>query len=256
MEALISNPAADPHAYEPTAADARAVAEANLVISNGVGYDPWMDRLLAADGVSSAYQANAPHVLTVDLGAEVGARPGDNPHLWYDPQDVTRASAAITRDLQRLDPADSAYFARRLTRFLTVTLAPYQALLRQIRAGAAHAPVGASESIFAPLAPALGLDLVTAASFLRAISEGTDPAPADLRIIDRQLRSRAIAVYVLNTQNETPDVTRQVALAQAEHIPVVAITETLTPASASFADWQVRQLRALAAALLPGSSHG
>ncbi len=47
MEALISNPAADPHAYEPTAADARAVAEANLVISNGVGYDPWMDRLLA-----------------------------------------------------------------------------------------------------------------------------------------------------------------------------------------------------------------
>src|SRR5437867_10273245 len=49
---IIDNPNADPHDYEPTTADARSMATATLVIVNGVGYDPWADRLLAANPVS------------------------------------------------------------------------------------------------------------------------------------------------------------------------------------------------------------
>jgi zinc/manganese transport system substrate-binding protein len=54
---------------------------------------------------------------------------------------------------------------------------------------------------------------------------------------------------VYNAQNTTPDVSAQVDAAKAAGIPVVAITETPTPADASFTDWQIRQLIALQRAL-------
>jgi len=109
--------------------------------------------------------------------------------------------------------------------------------------------VGASESIFAPLAQALGLDLITPYSFLKAISEGAEPTAADKTSIDRQIAKKEIKVWVFNSQNSTPDVARFTEAARKKGIPISTITETLTPATATFEQWQVRQLRALEAAL-------
>jgi len=110
-------------------------------------------------------------------------------------------------------------------------------------------PVGASESIFAPLAKALGLKLVTPASYLKAISEGAEPTASDITTIDRQIADRQIEVWVFNSQNSTPDVQRITDAARVQGIPVTTITETMTPASARFQDWQSRQLEALMRAL-------
>jgi zinc/manganese transport system substrate-binding protein len=122
-------------------------------------------------------------------------------------------------------------------------------LISDIRTRYAGTPVGASESIFAPLAQALGLNLTTPAGFLRAISEGTDPSAADKAASDAQLSNRAVKVYVYNSQNATPDVAAQLATARRAGVPVVAVTETLNPADATFQQWQVSQLQALKAAL-------
>ena len=65
---------------------------------------------------------------------------------------------------------DKAYFADQRTRFDTVALKQYDSLIAAIRSKFAGTPVGASESIFAMLAPALGLMLLTPPTFLRAIS--------------------------------------------------------------------------------------
>ncbi|MDT4934990.1 MAG: zinc/manganese transport system substrate-binding protein, partial [Pseudonocardiales bacterium] len=113
----------------------------------------------------------------------------------------------------------------------------------------AGTPVGASESIFAPLADALGLNLITPPSFLKDISEGTDPSAGDKATIDAQISGKKIKVYVFNSQNSTPDVSAQVAAAKKQGIPVTAVTETLSPAGASFQDWQSNQLRTLESAL-------
>ena len=110
-------------------------------------------------------------------------------------------------------------------------------------------PVGASESVFSPMADALGLRLITPAPFLDTVSEGGEPTAADKATIDSQIKTHQIRVYVFNSQNSTPDVQAQVKLAKRVGIPVVAITETLTPASATFQDWQADQLQGLAMAL-------
>jgi zinc/manganese transport system substrate-binding protein len=54
VTSLIHNPATDPHDYEPTPSDARAMAEAQLAIVNGVGYDPWATKLLDANPWTAA----------------------------------------------------------------------------------------------------------------------------------------------------------------------------------------------------------
>jgi zinc/manganese transport system substrate-binding protein len=156
---------------------------------------------------------------------------------------------AIVHDYAKLDRTDAAYFAQQQKRFETRSLSRYKQLIASIKRKYHGVPVGASESIFAPLAQALGLTLVTPYSFLKAISEGTEPTAADKTTIDKQIADRQIKVWVYNSQNSTPDVKRITDAARKKGIPVTTITETLAPASASFQDWQSRQLEALAAAL-------
>lgn len=241
VTSIISSPAQDPHAYEPTAADARAIAGAQLVIVNGIGYDPWAPRLLAAD------PADGRAVLTV--GRLFGLHDGDNPHRWYDPADVTRMARAIAVRLGRIDPRHAGYFGARLQAFLTTGLGAYHRLIARIRARYAGTPVGASESILAMQTPALGLRLLTPASFLRAISEGGELTARDTATAEAEITSRAIRVWVVNTQNLTPEIQRLSALARAARIPIAHVTETLSPASASFQAWQTTQLEDLARAL-------
>ena len=237
---IITNPNTDPHSYEPTAADARAMAGARMVIENGIGYDPWAQELLSADPSS---------IVTLDVGTVLGVPDGSNPHRWYNPEDVRTVISRMTSDYERLDPSDSAYFGRQQRHFETVDLATYDATAAAIKAKYSGTPVGASESIFAMLAPSLGLDLITPPSFLKAISEGTDVSVADKETIDRQIRDHRIKIYVYNSQNVTPDVQPQLREVKAEHIPYATITETLQPASATYQAWQTRQLLGIEAAL-------
>ncbi|HEX8767139.1 MAG TPA: zinc ABC transporter substrate-binding protein, partial [Jatrophihabitans sp.] len=238
---IIANPQTDPHAYEPTPADARTIARSRVFVENGVGYDPWAAQIVAASPDEDR--------TVIDVGRLAGVPDGGNPHRWYSPADVTKVADAITTGLKKAAPADAEYFDSRRRSFEMVELRPYHRLIEEIRARYAGTAVGASESIFAPMADALGLDLTTPAGFLQAVSEGTDPSAADKADSERQLRSRAVKVYIYNSQNATPDVAAQLAVARRAGVPVVAVTETLNPPDASFQQWQVSQLQALKSAL-------
>jgi zinc/manganese transport system substrate-binding protein len=238
---IISNPATDPHDYEPSPADARTIAVSRLFVENGIGYDGWAAKSLSADPDSARR--------VVDVGTVTGISAGGNPHRWYAPADVTKVAETITAALTALDPAHADYYRQRNAVFTSTGLAEYHALIADIRRRYAGVPIGASESIVSPLADALGLTMETPASFLRSISEGADPTAADKRRIDEQIATRQIAVYLYNSQNATPDVSAQVDSARKHAIAVVAVTETLPRADATFEQWQVAQLRALSAAL-------
>lgn len=248
VTSIITSPDTDPHDYEPRAQDARAVASAAYVIVNGAGYDPWAAKLISGAG------GKGPSVL--DVGKLVGVAAGGNPHRWYSPPDVARVVDRISADYARLDPADAAAFDEQRAAFESTGLGRYTSLIATIRRNYAGTPIGASESIVAPLADALGLTLLTPESFLDAVSEGTDPTAQDKATVDAQIRTRQIKVYVFNSQNATPDVKAEVRLAQATGVPVTSVTETLTPAKASFQDWQVAQLENLSGALARASAGG
>jgi zinc/manganese transport system substrate-binding protein len=241
VDSIITNPNQDPHSYEPTASDARRLATAQLVIVNGVGYDPWAPKLLSANPASGR--------TALTVGDLFGLHEGDNPHRWYDPANVEAVANAITADLKKLDSKHASYYDQRRAVFENQRLASYHRLIANIRARYGGTAVGASESIFALLAPSLGLNLTTPYSFLKAISEGTEVSAQDTLTVQHQLSTHEVKVWIYNSQNATPEIQRLNALARSEHIPIATITETLSPANASFEQWQVAQLQRIAQAL-------
>ena len=246
VTSIINNPDADPHDYEPTAADGRAIAGAGLAIVNGVGYDPWATKLVDANPADGR--------TVLDVGDLVGVKDGDNPHRWYNPDDVRKVIDQITADYKKSDPADAAFFDSQHDTVLDTNLKAYFDAIAQIKA-----------KLRRDTGRRLGVDLRAAGAGARtgtcsprsrsstAISEGTDPTAPDKATIDAQIKDKQIKVYVYNSQNATPDVQAQVDAAKAAGIPVATITETLTPAGASFQDWQVAQLTALKQALAQGT---
>ncbi|MFF2147605.1 metal ABC transporter solute-binding protein, Zn/Mn family [Kitasatospora sp. NPDC058190] len=241
VTSIITNPDTDPHSYEPTAADGRTIAGADYVITNGIGYDAWSDKLLAANP--------GPNRMALKVGDLAGKKEGDNPHQWYSHDSVYKVIDQITADYKKIDPADAAYFDAQKQTFTTQALAKYNQLEADIKAKYAGTPIGASESIVTPLAESVGLKMMTPETFLDAESEGTDPTAADKAAIDQQISGKQIKIYVYNTQNSNPDVVAQVNAAKAQGIPVAQVTETLAPASATFQDWQTQELQGIADAL-------
>lgn len=246
VHSIITNPDADPHSYEPTPADGRALATARYVIENGIGYDPWVAKLLDANP--------APARLVLNVGDLVGVKEGGNPHRWYSPDDVHRVIEQIAADYKRIDPADASYFDQQKQAYETQGLARYHQLIADIKSKYGGTPIGASESIVTPLTEGLGLKMLTPESFLDAVSEGTDPTAADKITVDQQIKIRQIKIFVFNTQNATPDVAALVTEAKAAGIPVATVTETLVPATASFQEWQVNELQGIEGALSQASA--
>jgi zinc/manganese transport system substrate-binding protein len=241
VTSIIVNPNIDPHDYQPRASDARAMAGASLAIVNGLGYDTWASKLIAANPVSARR--------VLDVGDLLGLKDGDNPHQWYNPASVLKVVAAIAAGYSNIDPAHAGFFAAQKRHFEDVSLARYDALRRQIRRRFGGVAVGYSESIFRPLGRDLHLKLLTPVGFANAITEGTDISAQDKQTVDEQAQKRLIKVWVFNSQNSTPDIQRINAICKQHRVVVATITETLSPAGLSFEQWQVAQLRALSSAL-------
>jgi len=240
VTSLITNPNADPHLFETDAADAATLAQAQVVIENGAGYDTWMGSLLGADGGSPRI-VNAATVLHI-----TGSDP--NPHLWYAIPRVPTVAAAIAGALEKAAPADGAAFKANLATF-DASLAPLNSTLATIKAHFHSVPVAYTERVPGYALAAAGLDVKTPPGFARAIEDGTDPGPADTLAMQKLLTDHDINVLLYNVQTVTPVTTQIRALARSHDIPVVGVSETMPAGAASYQQWQESQLTNLLHAL-------
>src|SRR5579864_3769538 len=166
VQSVVTDPNADPHEYESSTQDARAFADANLVVLSGAGYDDWGRKLLDANPSAGR------HVLTVaDL---LGKKVGDNPHFWYSPDYVAKVADAITAQYKSIDPTDTTYFDQQRAQ-LTGAFQPYLNEIAAIKQRYRDTPVGSTESIFVYMAAALGLNLVSPPEFMEAVAAGNEP---------------------------------------------------------------------------------
>ena len=240
VQSVVSDPNADPHEYESSANDARAFADANLVILNGAGYDDWGQKLVDANPAAGRE--------VLDVATGLGKKAGDNPHFWYDPEAVVLTADRITADYKSIDSKDATYFDQ-MRSDLTAALQPFEDEVGGIKQKYSGVAIGSTESIFVYMAAALGLRLTTPAAFMNAISEGIDPPASAVVQFQDQVSGNQIRALVYNSQTATAVTTDIKVLAASHRIPTVAVTETLQPQDATFQDWQLAQLRSLEAAL-------
>jgi zinc/manganese transport system substrate-binding protein len=240
VTSLLSNPAADPHLFEPATRNGLEVAQARLVIENGLGYDSFVEKLEHAAPSSSRS--------TLVIADALGVHGRDaNPHLWYDVPRLPRIASAIARSLATVDPVHAASYRSRAHRFVA-SLAPLVRTVARIRADNAGAPVAYTEPVPGYLVAAAGLVNLAPAAFTRALQDGAEPPPQAVAELADLINGRRIRALLYNSQAVSPLTARLRDAAAGAGIPVVAVTETL-PKDTTFQHWQLAQARALADAL-------
>jgi zinc/manganese transport system substrate-binding protein len=235
---IISTPQQDPHAFEASPATARALAGADIVIRNGAGYDPWIDRLLAS--------AAAPQRRIIVVADLMHRRPGDNPHLWYDPKTMPTVAARIADDLAARNPGHAEVYRVRLKSFYD-SLKPIAARIDALRRKYAGTPVTATEPVFGDMARAIGLDMRNM-RFQLAVMNGSEPGAHDLAAVHDDLAGHRVKLLLYNSQVSAGLTDRLRALAQAVKIPTVGISETEPPGKA-YQQWIADELDAVDKAL-------
>lgn len=241
VDSILNSPNQDPHLFEISPADARRIADAAVVIYNGLGYDTWMTRLLAASGDGDR--------TVIEVARLTGYRRGDNPHIWYAPHTMPTLARHLAATLARLDPTHKANYARALDDF-THNLAPLGRAIDSVRARYRGTSVTATEPVFGLMAKALGLTMRNV-GFQRAIMNDTDPSPSQMIAFERDLRDHQVRAVIYNRQVTNPLITRLLDIARDVGVPTVGVTETAPP-DTTYAAWMTDQIEALAAALGAG----
>ncbi|MBX6381554.1 MAG: zinc ABC transporter substrate-binding protein [Microbispora sp.] len=109
-------PNVDPHDYEPSPADMRAIAEADVLVKNGVGLERWLDETISAAGF---------HGSVIDASRGVSIRKGDgseeeaagDPHIWHNPMNAKMMVATIEKGFAAADPGDAATYLANLAAY-------------------------------------------------------------------------------------------------------------------------------------------
>ncbi|MFI5270852.1 MAG: metal ABC transporter solute-binding protein, Zn/Mn family [Candidatus Saccharimonadales bacterium] len=233
VTSIVSDPNADPHEYESSSGNARSFANARFIVLNGAGYDSWANKLLSANPNSNRT------VLTV--ATLLGKKEGDNPHFWYSPSYVNKTIYQIEQDLIKIDPGDKGYFEKQYIS-LASSLDVYQNRINTIKQKYGGTKVAATEDIFAYLAEAAGLNLISPAAFTQAVAEGNDPPVDSIVQFQQQLQSNSVKLLVYNEQTVTPLTNSIKQLAAQKNVPIVGVTETIQPPDTSFQVWMNAEL--------------
>src|SRR5208337_749199 len=240
VTSILSSPDQDPHLFEASPDTAKALTDAKVVIVNGVDYDPWMEKLLGAH--------KSPGRKVIIVGQLVGHKPGDNPHLWYDPAYMKAAAKALVADLVAIDPAHKADYQQGEVKFLEA-LKPIDDKIAALRKSYAGQPITSSEPVFGYQAGLIGLK-VHNEKFALAVMNNAEPTPSEVAGFENDLKGHKVKVMMYNAQASEPAVQRLVQMAKDNNIPVVGVSET-EPPNSTYQAWMMGQLDALGKALGP-----
>jgi zinc/manganese transport system substrate-binding protein len=234
VTSILSNPDQDPHLFEASPSVAREISAAQIVIYNGIDYDPWIEKLLSA-----THSSDRKAIVVADL---VGRKHGENPHVWYDLAAVLALAKTLADDLGTADPEHRSGYQRNLSRF-EQSVQPIQASIAALRGRLAGIPVTATEPVFGYVLDAIGVE-VRNQPFQLAVMNNTEPSASDVVAFENDLREHRVRMLIYNRQASDPVAERMVKLAKASHIPVVAVTETEPPGT-NYQSWLLTELAAV-----------
>lgn len=231
-EPIIHSTSVDPHDFQPTTADGKTVAAANVVLVNGLGYDHWLNKLAANSKAK---------LLTVSM--IVGAKNGDNEHLWYRPETMGKVTDALVKEFSKLQPANKKDFEANGAKYKK-ELAKLTPLI-DAKKTSNHGEVAVTEPVFGNMLDALGYKVMDEA-FANATEDGNDPSTAVYAKVEKAIKDKSIKFFVVNTQTTSKVITQLTDLAKKNDVPIVRVTET-KPKGVDYVQWMAKQLNEIPA---------
>lgn len=198
-------PDSDAHTYETTPDDARAVRQAQLVVENGLGFEPWLDRLVKSTE-TRAQVIQASHGV-IPRSLEEDGQTIPDPHAWNNLANADIYVGNIAKALEKLDPANAADYRRNAEAYLKQA----HALLAYAKDKLGNLPADrrtlvTSHDAFGYLGQAYGLTLLAP----QGLSTEREASATEVAELIRQIREQHIrAVFVENIKD--PRLMQQIA---------------------------------------------
>jgi zinc/manganese transport system substrate-binding protein len=246
---MLVGPNADAHVYSPSPADAKKLADAKVVVVNGLGYEGWIQRLVRASGSKAPVVTAAKGVKPRRMTDGHGHGHGSDPHAWQSVANVKTYAINIRDGLSAADPAGKGAYEANAAAYL----AKLDALEKEVRDTVAKVPADRRRIItthdaFGYFKDAYGLDFVAP----QGVSTESQPSAKDVaRIITQIKRQKIPAVFMENISD--PRLLKQIADETGAKVGGTLYSDALTdekgPAP-TYIDLIRHNIRTLGAALL------
>lgn len=220
---IVDNPNLDPHDFKPSTKTAENVAEADLVISTGLGYDDWVNPLIK-------------NQKWLNIGQDVlQLKRGVNPHIWFDYYKMLKFIDKLAIELGQMKPEKAAYFKKNAKSYRN-SLKILETKMSQIKKLKTNNLVDVSEPVLDYTLENLGFK-VNNKAFAHAIESSADPSVKSAQEVINDFKNHKVAFYVENIQvvNNTTQNLKQAA--KYYQIPILQVTE-MKPKQLTYLNWQ------------------
>jgi zinc/manganese transport system substrate-binding protein len=211
-------PDSDVHVYAPAPADARKIADAKLVIINGLGLEGWLPRLVQSAGSKAVIVAATDGIAPLKIGSDA------DPHAWQSVVNARIYVANIRDALGAADPGDAGFFRANAERYL----AKLDALDREVREAIAQIPLARRKVIsthdaFGYFAAAYGIEFIAPLG----VSTESEASARDIAGIITQIRTLKIpAVFLENISD--PRLIRRISAETGAKVGGTLYSDSLT----------------------------
>ena len=233
VTSVLSSTSEDAHDFEPKIKDVDALDKAQVIVSNGAGYDSWATKSPRKDAVS------------VSAAQMVGAVEGDNPHLWFSSDARNAMAKELADTYSRIMPKQRKYFSARLK-----TWSKRESKLEKDMEKSSESLKGISYASTEPVAYYLlsdmGLTDKTPAGYAQSTADGSQPSSENLQEFQKLLEGHDTDFLVNNTQ-ETSDATNIITgTARKSDLPVIDISEQMPNDYKDLIEWTTHLITTLA----------
>lgn len=211
-------PDSDVHVYTPAPSDAKLIADAKLVIVNGLGLEGWLPRLVQSSGSKAVIVTASAGIAPLKLGSAA------DPHAWQSVPNARIYVTDITHALAAADPDGADFFRAQAAAYLE----KLEALDREVRAAVAKIPPERREVIsthdaFGYFAAEYGVQFIAPLG----VSTETEPSARDIAGIIGQIKAQKIpAVFLENISDDR--LIRRIAAETGAKVGGTLISDGLT----------------------------
>lgn len=187
-------PDSDAHSFQPRPGDLRTLRDARVVVENGLDFEGWMTRLIAASGFAGTRIVAAGAVPSRTV--REGSRTVRDPHVWQDPRRAVLMVQAIAEGLALADPARAGFYRARAADYAARIEAADREIERRMAAiPAERRRVITSHDAFGYYGDRYGIEFRA----IQGVSTAAEPSARDLARLAAQIRREGIgAVFVEN----------------------------------------------------------
>lgn len=223
-------PNGDAHVFEPGPKESAELADAKLLIANGLGFEPWLQRLEDASAFQGRIVIASEGVTPLKGNAELG--PSD-PHAFQDVSNVQLYAANIAKGLSQADPAHAADFNANAAK----VIADLAGLDRELKSEFAAVPqerrrILTSHDAFQYFGKAYGIEFIA----VQGVSTEAEPSAADLAKIVRQARDGHLSAIFLENMAD-PRLAETVAQESGVHMGGELYADALSDADGPAPDY-------------------